>query len=96
MKVYPLNGLVVYDPDKGGALPAKGREVTDNAYWRRRLRFGEVSLTAPASTAETDNSADVVETVVAAATAVAEAVASSTDDSTDSASSAADATEDGA
>lgn len=38
----PKAGLKIPDPERGGYLPAGGSRVPDTAYWRRRLRDGEV------------------------------------------------------
>jgi len=38
----PAAGLIVRDPDSGEILPAEGRHKTDNEFWRRRLRDGDV------------------------------------------------------
>jgi len=43
MRVRPAPGLLVRDPAQPRApLPPEGREVPDTAYWRRRLRRGDV------------------------------------------------------
>lgn len=43
MKLKPaIPGAIVRDPHTKRPLPAEGREVPDNAFWRRRLRAGEV------------------------------------------------------
>ena len=41
MFVKPATGLVIPDPDRGGVLPAEGRDVPPTEFWRRRLRDGE-------------------------------------------------------
>lgn len=51
MKVYPGPGLQIRDPDKQDFLPEAGRDVPDSTYWRRRLRVGDVTLTATEVTA---------------------------------------------
>lgn len=52
MRVYPSPGLVVRDPVLRDALPAEGREVSDDdLYWVRRLESGDATLTAPAPAA---------------------------------------------
>ena len=60
MKVYPVPGRLLRDPEKRDFVPEKGRNVTDSPFWRRRLRDGDASLTPPvvatvevASTTET-------------------------------------------
>lgn len=48
MRIKPRDGLIVRDPQRNmQPLPAEGREVRDTAYWRRRLRAGDV-VQAPA------------------------------------------------
>ncbi len=42
--VVPAPGRAVPDPEQGDLLPAKGREVTDSVWWRRRLDDGDVTL----------------------------------------------------
>jgi len=44
--VVPAPDRAVPDPEAGDLLPAVGREVTDNAWWRRRLADGDVSIKA--------------------------------------------------
>lgn len=44
--VVPAAGRAVPDPEAGDLLPASGREVTDNAWWRRRLADGDVTTKA--------------------------------------------------
>lgn len=40
--VVPAAGRAVPDPEAGDLLPAKGREVPDNVWWRRRVADGDV------------------------------------------------------
>lgn len=40
--VVPAIGRSVPDPEAGDLLPVEGREVPDNAWWRRRLADGDV------------------------------------------------------
>lgn len=47
MYVKPVSGRDVPDPEKGGYLPADGREVEPNVYWLRRLSDGDVTDTEP-------------------------------------------------
>jgi hypothetical protein len=51
MHVTPTPGLLVPDPSQRGTpgyhLPPEGREVEPDDYWTRRLRDGDVTLTAP-------------------------------------------------
>lgn len=42
----PKPGLLIRDPFRGDHLPPEGREVERTAYWRRRERDGDVTLTA--------------------------------------------------
>ncbi|WP_421547824.1 DUF2635 domain-containing protein [Pseudomonas sp. QD4] len=42
--VLPALGRAVPDPEAGDLLPVAGREVPDNAWWRRRLADGDVTL----------------------------------------------------
>ena len=42
MYVKPAPALRVRDPDLRDFLPDEGRVVPDSAYWRRRLRDGDV------------------------------------------------------
>lgn len=44
--VLPAAGRVVPDPEAGDLLPLEGREVTDSAWWRRRLADGDITITA--------------------------------------------------
>ena len=47
MRVYlvPAKSLKVRDP-RGGHLPAEGRAVDLDPYWRRRLAAGDVAKTS--------------------------------------------------
>lgn len=42
--VVPAKGRSVPDPEAGDLLPVEGREVPDNAWWRRRQADGDVKL----------------------------------------------------
>jgi hypothetical protein len=42
MRVKPAEGRQVRDPLTKALLPATGRDVPDNQFWRRRLRDGDV------------------------------------------------------
>lgn len=44
--VVPAAGRAVPDPEAGDLLPVEGREVPDNAWWRRRKADGDVTLKA--------------------------------------------------
>lgn len=52
MRVKPaIPGAVIRDPHTKRPLPAEGREVPENNFWRRRLASGEVvRCEAPAAT----------------------------------------------
>ncbi|MCU8822775.1 DUF2635 domain-containing protein [Klebsiella quasipneumoniae] len=54
MFVKPKDGLSVRCPVRGEALPAKGAEVPDNTFWRRRLKDGDVSLVLEKGVKNTD------------------------------------------
>jgi hypothetical protein len=42
MRIKPVSGRQVPDPEKGGYLPEEGREVEPNVYWLRRIEDGDV------------------------------------------------------
>jgi len=42
--VVPAKGRSVPDPEAGDLLPVEGRDVPDNAWWRRRQADGDVKL----------------------------------------------------
>ncbi|QBH98413.1 DUF2635 domain-containing protein [Limnobaculum zhutongyuii] len=42
MHVIPVKGRSVPDPALGDLLPEKGRNVTPNGYWYRRIAAGDV------------------------------------------------------
>jgi len=44
--VLPAEGRVVPDPEAGDLLPREGREVSDSAWWRRRLADGDITINA--------------------------------------------------
>jgi len=44
--VVPASGRAVPDPEAGDLLPVEGREVTDGAWWRRRLADGDITVKA--------------------------------------------------
>ena len=44
--VVPATGRVVPDPEAGDLLPTTGREVSDSAWWRRRLADGDITTKA--------------------------------------------------
>lgn len=43
MFVKPINGRSVPDPERGGLLPAEGRNVEPSSYWLRRLEDGDIA-----------------------------------------------------
>jgi hypothetical protein len=47
MFVIPKAGLKVADPQRGDFLPEKGRDVTENQYWHRRIKDGDVTIKQP-------------------------------------------------
>jgi hypothetical protein len=48
MKVYPTPGLQTRDPVTKQLIPQEGIEVSDtDLFYTRRLRDGDVTLTAP-------------------------------------------------
>lgn len=49
LHVKPAEGLKVRDPLRNDHLPVEGREVENNAYWRARLRDGDVVEVEPAA-----------------------------------------------
>ena len=46
MRVKPADGRIVRDPLRGDDLPADGRDVPRNVYWRRSVQAGDVVETA--------------------------------------------------
>jgi hypothetical protein len=42
--VVPAKGRAVPDPETGELLLAEGREVPDDAYWRRRVNDDDVKI----------------------------------------------------
>lgn len=42
--VVPVAGRSVPDPEAADLLPEEGREVTDSAWWRRRLADGDITI----------------------------------------------------
>lgn len=44
--VVPATGRAVPDPEAGDLLPVDGREVSDSAWWRRRLADGDITTKA--------------------------------------------------
>ena len=47
MFVKPADGLKILDPLRRDYLPAEGRTVTLDTYWRRRLADGDVAEATP-------------------------------------------------
>lgn len=56
MKLKPAEGRAVRDPVKRTLLPEDGADVTLDAFWRRRLRDGDV-VEVTTATAETTSTA---------------------------------------
>lgn len=52
MKVWPAPGRRVRDPATGRPLTARGANVPDTAFWRRRLADGDVLDTQPSTAAK--------------------------------------------
>jgi len=65
MRVKPADGRIVRDPLRGDDLPADGRDVPRNVYWRRCVQSGDV--------VEIAESGDATANAEPAATDVAEA-----------------------
>lgn len=42
--VVPAKGRSVPDPEAGDLLPVEGREVPDNAWWRRRRDDKDITI----------------------------------------------------
>jgi hypothetical protein len=58
MKVYPAPGLKVRDPETKTHLPAHGADVDSNdLFWARRLRDGDVVTEPPELPAADDSGA---------------------------------------
>ncbi|AOJ16841.1 hypothetical protein WJ02_21420 [Burkholderia vietnamiensis] len=50
MRVKPADGRIVRDPLRGDDLPADGRDVPRNVYWRRCVQSGDVvEIATPAA-----------------------------------------------
>lgn len=48
MYVKPIDpSVLVRDPVRGDVIPVEGREVEENSYWLRRIRFKEVMRATP-------------------------------------------------
>jgi len=58
MKLKPADGRAVRDPVKGELLPAEGAEIALDAFWRRRLRDGDVVEVTTDTASTTAASAD--------------------------------------
>ncbi|MEZ2293094.1 DUF2635 domain-containing protein [Variovorax sp. RCC_210] len=50
MFLKPQPGVDVPDVERGGLLPADGREVIPSTYWQRRIDDGDVTEVKPADT----------------------------------------------
>ncbi|NTZ84364.1 DUF2635 domain-containing protein [Burkholderia metallica] len=68
MRVKPADGRIVRDPLRGDDLPADGRNVPRNVYWRRCVQAGDAI--------EIDGLDDAIAAVEPAAADVAEAAPS--------------------
>ena len=44
MRLKPAAGRAVRDPVKGALLPEEGMDIELDAFWRRRLRDGDVEI----------------------------------------------------
>lgn len=44
MFIKPVEGRQVPDPETSRALPEAGREVEATAYWKRRIKDGDVTV----------------------------------------------------
>lgn len=42
MKLKPVEGRTVPDPERGDLLPPEGREIAPSQYWFRRIADGDV------------------------------------------------------
>lgn len=70
MRVKPADGRIVRDPLRGDDLPADGRDVPRNVYWRRCVQSGDVVEIAESGDATANAepaAADVAEAEPAAA-----------------------------
>ena len=52
MYVRTAPGIKIRDPDLLDFIPDEGREVPNSDFWHRRLRDGDVILSAPAPAAK--------------------------------------------
>lgn len=89
MKLKPADGRAVRDPAKGKLLPAEGAEVTLNAFWRRRLRDGdvvEVTGTTASTTATTASAATTTASTATTAGSTSYTTASDADDTSEATS----------
>lgn len=87
MKLKPASGRAVRDPVKGKLLPESGATVTLNAFWRRRLRDGDVVEVTDAETSAattTESTATTTESTATTATATDSAATTTTSDTADS------------
>lgn len=80
MLIKPAAGREVRDPVRGTLLPETGATVTLSAFWRRRLRDGDVeevtASTAEAATADTT----AADTTTATADSTSQTTTATTDD----------------
>lgn len=59
--VVPAAGRAVPDPEAGDLLPDEGRDVPDNAWWRRRLADRDVTCKADTPPAKAEKPAKTEE-----------------------------------
>ena len=83
MKLKPADGRAVRDPAKGKLLPEDGAEVTLNAFWRRRLRDGDVVEVTGTATSTTTAAASAATTTASTATTVESADSTTESDADD-------------
>lgn len=79
MKIKPAEGRAVRDPVKRTLLPADGADVTLDAFWRRRLRDGDVVEVTEVTEATTPAKSTAKASTVAAGDVSASAATASTE-----------------
>jgi len=84
MKLKPADGRSVRDPVKGTLLPADGADVVVDAFWRRRLRDGDVVEVI--ATATTSSTKATTASITAAAATTASTAGADTTTSTEASS----------
>lgn len=83
MKLKPADGRAVRDPAKGKLLPEEGAEVTLNAFWRRRLRDGDVVEVTGTTASATATTASTTATAASTATTTGSTTATTGSDADD-------------